>query len=254
MAKLTKEEFITQVKEANGHLFEPLIDDEFKGVDSRYKFKCKHGVYENYGWSLKKPRPHCCKLGYWENKVKPELEATAEFIKKASMIWKDIDYSKCAMVGDAANKGHKIILRCVTHDEWFEQHPGAHLKSRLGCKTCKSKQASRISKQKHLDGVFDRVHTYISKPEKSWLDSLTVPERQYRLKDVENYNVDGYDPSTNTVYLYHGRFWHGCPETYDPEEIHPIIGIKMKELYDRTILWEQKIKNAGYNLVTKWGT
>jgi hypothetical protein len=75
---------------------------------------------------------------------------------------------------------------------------------------------------------------FVSKSETKWLDSLTVPVRQYWLRDVE-YSVDGFDPSTNTVYLYHGKFWHGCPDTFDPEFIHPILKVKMKQLHLRNI-------------------
>jgi hypothetical protein len=211
-------------------------------------------VFELYGWNIKEPKSYCCKKGYWVSKIKTTEQATKEFIERSSAIWSDIDYSKCVMVGDAAKKGHKVEFRCITHDEWFKQHPGSHLKRMQGCKKCKAETQSKLTKQKHIDGIFDNVQRYISKAEKEWLDSLGISERQYRLKDVENYNVDGYDPETRTVYLYHGRFWHGCPETYDPEYVHPMIGIKMKELYEKTLLWESRIKSAGYNLVTKWGT
>jgi len=35
---------------------------------------------------------------------------------------------------------------------------------------------------------------------------------------------------------------------------HPILKIKMKDLYEKTMYYENKIKEAGYNLITKWGT
>lgn len=93
----------------------------------------------------------------------------------------------------------------------------------------------------------------MSKAETKWLDSLNVIGRQVFLEDIY-YTVDGYDYDTNTVYLYHGRFWHGCPNTYDPEEQHPILKVKMKELYEKTIYYENKIKDAGYGLIVHWGT
>lgn len=250
--KHTKEQFIQQVNEANGKHFELIIDD-YLGVDHRYTVKCKHGCHELYGWQLKKPKKHCCKKGYWESKKKPVETSTKEFIESSKKIWKDkIDYSKCIVVPDAASKGKKTTLRCIEHDEWFTQWPGSNLNGRLGCKQCKSKQQSKITRQRHLNGSLGNAN-FISKAETIWLDSLQVPERQYILEDVEFYKVDGFNPNTNTVYLYHGRFWHGCPETYDPEEIHPIIKVKMKELYEKTLAWESKIKDAGYKLVTHWG-
>ena len=92
---------------------------------------------------------------------------------------------------------------------------------------------------------------FVSHKERRWLDELGVAERQYWLEDVK-YKVDGYDPVTNTVYLFHGKFWHGCPITYDPEMIHPVIKLPMKYLYEKTMLYESKIKDAGYNIIVKW--
>ena len=107
----------------------------------------------------------------------------------------------------------------------------------------------KVARQKQLELGSAK---YVSKSETKWLDSLDVPVRQKWLEDVQ-YSVDGYDASTNTVYLYHGRFWHGCLETYDPDDIHPILKVKMKQLHKQTLSWEKKIKDAGYNLVVQWG-
>jgi hypothetical protein len=251
--KYTKEEFIKKVKDTNTNI--EVFVEEYKGVDARYKYKCQHGISELYGWQLLK-RKHCCKKDYWESKKKSDELATEEFIKKSKNVWREgiIDYSKCKAKADAANKSHKVKLRCISHNTWFEQHVGSHLDGRFGCPQCKSEQRSSITKDLHNKGILGgKSWRSVSKGETEWLNSLSVPIRQYRLQDVEFYNVDGYDPETNTVYLYHGRFWHGCPKTYDPDETHPVIGIKMKDLYEKTLFYENKIKSAGYNLVVKWG-
>ena len=126
----------------------------------------------------------------------------------------------------------------------------------IGCPECGKEHKHnagvkmlKVARQKQLELGSAK---YVSKSETKWLDLLDVPVRQKWLEDVQ-YSVDGYDASTNTVYLYHGRFWHGCLETYDPEEVHPILKVKMKQLYEQTLNWENKIKQAGYNLVVKWG-
>lgn len=253
--KLSKNNFIKKVYQNNSNikLVEPFT---YTGVDSKYKITCAHGEHYVLGWALTKGRSYCCKKGYWESKTKSDETATEEFINKSRKIWKDgiIDYSKCKSKADAANKGHKVKLRCIIHDIWFTQHAGSHLAGRFGCPKCKSEMYSKLTKEKHNTGILGgNSWRSISKGETEWLNELNVPERQYRLKDVEYYNVDGYDSNTNTVYLYHGRFWHGCPDTYDPEETHPVIGIKMKDLYEKTLYYEDRIKEAGYNLVVKWG-
>ncbi len=32
--------------------------------------------------------------------------------------------------------------------------------------------------------------------------------------------VDGYSKETNTVYQFHGCFWHGCSKCFDPNTIN----------------------------------
>ena len=56
--------------------------------------------------------------------------------------------------------------------------------------------------------------------------------------------VDGFEPETNTVYQYHGCYWHGCdcnPDNFDEEK------------KNKTIKEDKMIKDAGFNLVSVWG-
>ena len=36
--------------------------------------------------------------------------------------------------------------------------------------------------------------------------------------------------------------------------IHPIVKVPMKDLYEKTMYYENKIREAGYKLIVKWGT
>ncbi len=57
---------------------------------------------------------------------------------------------------------------------------------------------------------------------------------------INNFSVDGFDEDNNTVYEFHGCFWHGhsCGTNYDEEK------------WNRTLEREQAIRDAGYNLVS----
>lgn len=66
--------------------------------------------------------------------------------------------------------------------------------------------------------------------------------------------VDGFCEATNTVYEFHGDFWHGNPRLFPPEDTNPVIGVPFGRLYDQTKLREQTINQLGYNLVTIWET
>jgi len=97
----------------------------------------------------------------------------------------------------------------------------------------------------------------ISKEESKWLDSLGIlnEHRQYSIVGAsgKKYNVDGFDPYTNTVYEYNGSFWHGNPDYYDKDVTHPIIsGVTHGDLYEKTLIRQNDITDAGYNLVAKW--
>ena len=83
---------------------------------------------------------------------------------------------------------------------------------------------------------------------------LKIPKDNRECKIAINGNnliVDALH--NNTVYEYNGIFWHGHPDYYDPDVVHPICGKTFGELYEATLRREDIIKSAGYKLVSKWG-
>jgi hypothetical protein len=56
--------------------------------------------------------------------------------------------------------------------------------------------------------------------------------------------VDGYEPTTKTVFQFHGCQWHGCPDHCKREDA--------KVRYDKTLAQDDKIRKAGYNLIVMW--
>lgn len=252
--KFTKEDFIKKFNSANGHLYKSIEVSEYKGVDEKYKVICDHGESLIHGWALIKIKKHCCPDGYHENRTPPLTKTLNERIAQIKAVWND-RYILDNVRFDPKEK-RKIIVECRTHGEfsqWIRSLTGKGVVNEA-CPKC-SKEINREIFRKRAYEVFKPYwgnQASVSKTETRWLDDLSVPERQKFLEDVY-YTVDGYDSNTNTVYLYHGRFWHGCPDTYDPEETHPVIGIKMKDLYEKTLYYEDRIKEAGYNLVVKWG-
>jgi G:T-mismatch repair DNA endonuclease (very short patch repair protein) len=97
-------------------------------------------------------------------------------------------------------------------------------------------------------------HGNISRAEKQWVKSVETQlnrkiETNYK---IDKYNVDGYDPETNTVYEFNGCYYHGCNICYQPEDINPSSGKSMGELYKKTIKKEEHLKRLGYNVISKW--
>jgi hypothetical protein len=96
-----------------------------------------------------------------------------------------------------------------------------------------------------------------TKMQKSWLSSLNLPNdrdhREFSFRiDNKNYQFDGYNGSTNTVYEFNGDYWHGNPKVYSPEKINPSTGTSFGSLYDKTINKEKIIIKHGFNLITMW--
>lgn len=105
------------------------------------------------------------------------------------------------------------------------------------------------------------AHWGYSKSQIQWLTDIETAEHiniQHALKPLGEYkiagvgSVDGYCAETNTVYEYHGDFWHGNPELYNQNAINGKSKKSFGELYKKTVLRDQKIRDLGYNLITIW--
>lgn len=248
--KYTEEEFIRLVKQVNPHY---QIVGKFINTSSNILVKCDHSLREIVAWQLLKSRKYCCNEEYHRTRIPSQTKSIETRRSEVEKIFNGkIDAS---MIEYNTDRDKILNLRCVKHDKMFDKWVSS-LMSGIGCPEChkeinkpKSQRALALGRKSQIESGKAK---FVSKTETEWLDSLNVPIRQKWLADVK-YCVDGFNPDTNTVYLYHGRFWHGCLDTYSPEEIHPILKVTMKQLNEQTLLWEQKIQNAGYNLIVKWG-
>jgi hypothetical protein len=244
--KKTHEQFITEIPKE----LDIDIIGNYVNTDTKIEYKCQHGINKIYPWALL-TRKYCCRKGYydsgnmWESNTWTLDELKTRVLKDR----KNVDVSECKI--DTTDYKKIINIKCKIHNVYYE----SRIQTKMGlCPECdKERTLKQLEKAQKMAWSSNTVGSFVSKNETKWLDGLQVKSRQYWLKDVK-YKVDGYDPITKTVYLYHGRFWHGCPETYDPETIHPIIKLPMKDLYEKTMHYENKIKAAGYNLIVKWGT
>jgi len=100
-----------------------------------------------------------------------------------------------------------------------------------------------------------------SKVQISWLNFIST---YYGIKIIhaENGNeyiipntrfkADGYCIETNTIYEFHGDYWHGNPNIYHSNQLNKTTKCTFGELYQITINKEQKIRDKGFNLITMW--
>ena len=208
------------------------------------KFKYKNSITKGiiicheHGEFLQSPDKHvnagrgCPKCGGSKRKT------TRKFIRQAKQVHNNkYDYSEFKYK-NAFTKG---LITCKIHGR-FNQTPDSHLRG-SGCPKCYGR---------------------ISKTEKKWLDEIErnnniIVKRQkyiyyYTGNSKKYFRIDGFCEETNTCYEYNGYYWHGHPNYYNSNDIHPVIKTKtFGQLYQETLGKEKIIKRAGYNLITKWG-
>ncbi|MGZ8924254.1 MAG: DUF7487 domain-containing protein [Nitrososphaeraceae archaeon] len=153
------------------------------------------------------------------------------------------------------------ILPLIQNKEWLiDQYINQH------------KTAVQIAEELHISdgtiGQYLRRHEigikqtiWYSARQIQWLNLVAEKEEiyiQHALNEGEyqipgtRYKADGYCSETNTIYEFHGDYWHGNPEVYAAELINEVSGKSMGELYENTIIKENVIKELGYNLVVMW--
>ena len=158
-----------------------------------------------------------------------------EFIEKATRIHGDkYDYSKVEYVKAC----YDVVIICKKHGP-FLQKPSNHFDG-SGCQKC---------------------YNNYSKSQIIWLNFMSQyyniniqhaeNEGEYMIPN-KNYKADGYCIDTNTIYEYHGDYWHGNPKIYKEEDMNPTNGKTFGELYKNTLQKEKLIQELGYNLVVIW--
>lgn len=245
--KKTQTQFISEIP-ANLNI---KIIGKYINTDTKIEYQCRHGTALARPWQILKMK-HCCRKGYYEsgNMWRSNINTIEDAKTRTLRDRPNADVSNVYFEWDGKYK-RLYGIKCTVHNIEYSSILG----SKVGqCPSCfKEQNIEKILAAGPKAWASQSTGSFVSKAETKWLDSLNIKGRQIWLEDIK-YKVDGYDLETNTVYLYHGRFWHGCKETYDPDMIHPIVKIPMKELYEKTMYYENKIKSAGYNLIVKWGT
>ena len=95
----------------------------------------------------------------------------------------------------------------------------------------------------------------------TWCQQHQAPHLQHAKNTCEyripgtKLHVDGFDASTNTIYEYHGCFWHGCPRCYPSRyETHRRhCDRSMQDVYEDTKQRTQHLREQGYTVVEMWG-
>ncbi len=198
---------------------------EYKNNRTNVIITCpEHGDFKQIAYSHMNgiKCPFCAGVGKLNNNT---------FIEKSNKVhYNRYIYEKINYI----NNRTKVIIICKEHGE-FTQEPLVHIYCEAGCPKC-NPSSSNI--------------------ELKWLDNLNIPNDKYRQYKLKIGNklimVDAYDPNTNTIYEFYGDYWHGNPKKYESEIFNKSTNTTFGELYKKTMKREELIRNAGYNLITKW--
>ena len=235
--RTTTEEYITKANEKHDYRYEYDKTVYVKSNGTKIIVTCKlHGDFEI------SPRSHLCgwgcktcsrlALGERSSLKLPDLVEKLDLIHDCKY-----DYSKVVLVGDAKNVPITVI--CPDHGE-FSILVGKHYK--YGCPECE--KAKPKVKNSCVNG---------SKPANAWLDSLGIDlVREFRLPEKRTRPVDGYCIETNTIYQFHGDYYHGNPVIYEPSAFSKKHNKTFGELYEHSCRMDQEIIDFGYNLVVMW--
>lgn len=186
--------------------------------------------------------PICATIACANSKRNTLEEIIARFEKRWPPEEYGYSYDKFVYVDYSSTPG---IMTCPKHGD-FLQTASNHLDKRnvSGCFKCSNEFIGASKKQlEWLQYEQDKTKHYIR--------NHTSEKGEYKIPGVGK--VDGYCHETNTVYEFHGTFWHGHPTFFDPNTIHPITKTKTYgEKYEETLARDEKIRNLGYKLVTIW--
>ena len=232
--KKTTDQFIEEANTKHNNKYDYSIS-EYISSNDYISIKCNlHGIFEMR--AIDHLKGHGCKKCWYLRSSNIKRKKMSVFITQVNKIHDNkYDYSITEYISSHEN----VEIICPEHGIFY-QSPHSHLKGH-GCIKCANNQISKISMDwiYYLETTLPNIQHFYSE------------NGEYIVKST-SYKADGYDKDTNTIYEFHGDFWHGNPKLYDPNEINRVTGKKYGQLFNKTLKKELIIKNLGYNYKCIW--
>ena len=136
-----------------------------------------------------------------------------------------------------------MTFKCHEHNKEYEQTPNNFLQGAIGCPKCQPIGWSRAA-QEWIESVESAEGVHIQH----------APREQEKV--IGGYKVDGWCEETQTIYEFHGDYWHGNPKKYQwrMDEVNMSNGKTFGQLYDETCKKTQHLRSLGYRVIEKWET
>lgn len=222
---------IAKFTKAHGQRYDYSLVQSFENGDSKVTIICRiHGPFKQSVFRHYEGRG--CRACSFISTATKNTHTTESYVQKAKSIHKDkFDYSKTIY----SSSKEDITVICPDHGE--QTTSAIYHLSKHGCHECAVANMPKGSRQSWISS--------------RWLEDLAVANHEYSLPHL-HVITDGYDESTNTVYEFYGCFFHGCLTCFEPKKMNTKLSLTMKELHEKTLARENRIKAAGYNVVSIW--
>jgi hypothetical protein len=193
-----------------------------------------HGDFTQtpYGHLDTRTKEHCPKCSPKSIRTYDDFVEAAKKVHGDKYDYSDVIYS---------NMHSRITIGCPIHGD-FIQLAQSHLK-RSGCRACRKSGYSAIALE-WITSIMRNEGIHIQHAENGGEFSIFHEGRKIV--------VDGYCAETNTIYEFHGDFFHGNPERFSPNDVNPLTKMTYGELYQNTIEREAILIKLGYKVVTIW--
>ena len=235
--RYTTLEFINMAKEVHPYNLDDYSSVEYKDMSTNINMICKiHGTY------TQRPMDHvrghrCSKCGKDKLSLQYRLPLE-EFIKRSNEVHKNFyNYSKVIYV----NTDTKVDIICPKHGI-FQQTPHNHMNGST-CRKCTMNGCSKVQLA-WLNFLSNELHLYIQHASN---------DGEYKIKNSKC-KADGYCKSINTIFEFHGCYYHGCTKCkFKPDDINKKCNKTYKELYEKTQKKKELCIKEGYNYIELWG-
>ena len=236
--RYTKEEFIKMAIEKHKDNLDDYSKINYYNLSTKININCKkHGEYSQIPYDhINGHRCSYCSKDKLSLLFKLSDE---EFIKRSKEKHHNFyDYSKIEYI----NTDVKVKIICPIHSEFF-QTPHNHLNGSK-CKKCTMKGCSKVQLE-WLRLLENELCLTIKHYENGG---------EHRIKNSKKYDADGYCENNNTIFEFHGCYYHGCKKCgkFEPTKINPTTKKTFEELYNKTQKKKEYCINQGYKYIEIW--
>lgn len=237
---------LKSIKERGEHIhgnkfnYDKVTEDHVKGVGSQIPVTCNDCTYEwwpnignhfNHGYGC----PSCSNKAPW---------TLGRFLQAANYLHGNKYNYIMITEQHIQNIYSRVPLICIKCNHQWAPTIHDHINGERGCPHCCKFRAYSNAQINWVEGIMQTENIIIQ--------HALSPQGEVRIPNIGK--VDGFCHETNTVYEFHGDFWHGNPIKYQPHNVNPVSNKTYGELYQKTIERDQNIRNLGYNLIVKWET